>query len=634
MKSSELTLKTNSNWRIVLGLTCALGIAGLFCVAILLISPSSGVIAPRWSIIDKRWLVALYGLGVVLVYFPLVAKEIANLLTRGKVPATTASGARSHPSRFRAVHCAVAIVSAFAVSIVLLAPPVSSSLEKPLNLHETVHLGPIQRIDNGARPYVEAQTQYGPGHQIVSYHLMRATEFSVVGFRAAHFMLNMAAEGIRFSLFLVAFGWVAGTLATVLSFMFSPIWLLKSTGWGILFRWLGPVIVGIILPKIIWSGMKAPLSYAATMVVGGACGALAWFSQENFSTSLITVGLIASAAFGRGRLSLGGAARVVGTFIGTDLAVFLALITATVGLGNLPEGLYLYFHSTAVWAQGIGNTPWASWDSAWTIGYFVTPYVIIVLTALALYCRRTEDETELAKVIGMAAAAAALVPITLLRSDKWHFLGPAVAMPALIALSVTTLPRFLGSNRIKRELSILIILAGLYFMPAREEGHLFVHSLDLAHTRDNLAALYRPWAQNGRDSSHQSLFERRLGYAPDLDARCCIGQNTHTYRELKSITEEVRRVSGGRSVYLESIPWEPSLIYFLSNLKVGTSMPDPRISGWTRDDVDRLRDELTRNPPSCVVTTDPLRKVARMLVDHQSMTLVSRIGGLAIFCAP
>ncbi|MCA1672243.1 MAG: hypothetical protein LC799_08590, partial [Actinobacteria bacterium] len=76
----------------------------------------------------------------------------------------------------------------------------------------------------------------------------------------------------------------------------------------------------------------------------------------------------------RGRLSLGGAARVVGTFIGTDLAVFLALITATVGLANLPEGLYLYFHSTAVWAQGIGNTPWASWDSAWTIGYFVTPY--------------------------------------------------------------------------------------------------------------------------------------------------------------------------------------------------------------------------------------------------------------------
>src|SRR5262249_30723579 len=141
---------------------------------------------------------------------------------------------------------------------------------------------------------------------------------------------------------------------------------------------------------------------------------------------------------------------------------------------------------------------------------------------------------------------AALVPITLLRSDKWHFLGPAVAMPALIAMSVTSLPQFLYSNRIKRELSraaILIILAGLYFKPAREERYLFVRSLDLAHTRDNLAALYRAWTQSGRDSSYQSFFEGRLGYTPDPDARCCEGKKT--YRELKSVTEEVRRVSGG-----------------------------------------------------------------------------------------
>src|SRR4030095_11329220 len=103
---------------------------------------SSIVVAPGWLILDKRWLLALYGLGVGLVYFPLVAKEIANLLTRSEVPATAASGARSHSSRFRAVHCAVAIVSAFAISIVLLAPQPKGvsygvgGLEKPLNLHE------------------------------------------------------------------------------------------------------------------------------------------------------------------------------------------------------------------------------------------------------------------------------------------------------------------------------------------------------------------------------------------------------------------------------------------------------------------------------------------------------------------
>src|SRR5215467_9747517 len=161
MKVSSWPLETNSNWRIALALTCAFGIVGLFCIGILLIYPPSIVPAPGWRVVDKRWLLALYGLGIGLVYFPLVAKEIANLLTRSEVPAVTALGARSQPSRFRAIHCAVAIVAAFAISIVLLAPPPKGvsygvgGLEKPLNVHEMMHLGPIQRIDNGAMPYVE-----------------------------------------------------------------------------------------------------------------------------------------------------------------------------------------------------------------------------------------------------------------------------------------------------------------------------------------------------------------------------------------------------------------------------------------------------------------------------------------------
>src|SRR5262245_49936081 len=209
MRVLRWPLKITNNWRIALALTCAFWIVGLFCIAILLIYPPSIVPAPCWRIVDRRWLLALYGLGVGLVYFPLIAKKIANLLTRSEVPATTDSGARSHPSRFRAVRYATAIVLAFAISIVLLAPPPKGvsygvgGLEKPLNLHEMMHLGPIQRIDNDATPYVEAQTQYGPGHQFVSYYLMRFTEFSMVGFRASHVILNMAAEGIRFSLFVV-----------------------------------------------------------------------------------------------------------------------------------------------------------------------------------------------------------------------------------------------------------------------------------------------------------------------------------------------------------------------------------------------------------------------------------------------
>ena len=77
MKVLSWPLKTNSNWRIALVLTSVLGIVGLFYIVILLTSPPPIVPAPGWPIVDKRWLVALCGLGVSLVYFPLVAKEIA-----------------------------------------------------------------------------------------------------------------------------------------------------------------------------------------------------------------------------------------------------------------------------------------------------------------------------------------------------------------------------------------------------------------------------------------------------------------------------------------------------------------------------------------------------------------------------
>src|SRR5262245_15235811 len=105
-----LALKINRNWRIALALTTTLGIAGLFYIAILVVSPSPIVAAPGWRIIDKRWLVALYGLGVGLVYCPLVVKEIVDLLLRSGVRATPAAGVRSHPTRFWAVHCTVAII--------------------------------------------------------------------------------------------------------------------------------------------------------------------------------------------------------------------------------------------------------------------------------------------------------------------------------------------------------------------------------------------------------------------------------------------------------------------------------------------------------------------------------------------
>jgi hypothetical protein len=68
-----------------------------------------------------------------------------------------------------------------------------------------------------------------------------------------------------------------------------------------------------------------------------------------------------------------------------------------------------------------------------------------------------------------AVVAASLIPITLMRSDEYHFLGPATGgLPALIALSVMLLPDALTKNVCSREATrsaLVIILCAIYLAP-------------------------------------------------------------------------------------------------------------------------------------------------------------------------
>jgi hypothetical protein len=56
-----------------------------------------------------------------------------------------------------------------------------------------VHLGPLQKLTQGAILYVGAKTQYGSGHQPISYLMMQQAEFSLLGFRASFLGLNIIA---------------------------------------------------------------------------------------------------------------------------------------------------------------------------------------------------------------------------------------------------------------------------------------------------------------------------------------------------------------------------------------------------------------------------------------------------------
>ena len=101
----------------------------------------------------------------------------------------------------------------------------------------------------------------------------------------------------------------------------------------------------------------------------------------------------------------------------------------------------------------------------WTEAFYATPFAITGILALALYrAPPANDESKLALVIGAAAAAASLVPITLMRSDPPHFIGPSIALPGLIVLSIAILPGELFA--IPRQRALMRVALFSFFLVA------------------------------------------------------------------------------------------------------------------------------------------------------------------------
>ena len=424
----------------------AIGAAGLVAVgALWLASPHTPDDSVFYPYFDKRWIIALYALGVVLVYVPPATKQWSERIGRTAGTAEAPPGAAPSVSAARLV-CAVII--GFGLALVDIGPHIPDTLERVWEAHELVHLGPFQRIANGGIPYAEAQTQYGPGHQLISYLMMQHTEFTLRGFRASFFALNLLAEGLWFSLMLGAFGWGAGLAAIVISRLFCPLRLLTFVGWYIEFRWLGPFLIGVPLALILWTECRPATRFAVVAALGCFGGLLAWFSQENLMAIMGAVGLIVLAGFARGRLPLGSALALFGVFALCHVLMFLALLGAGVGLAHLPEALKLFSRTGSLWLKGLANTPWspAAWrpgGEVFTPAYYATPYVILICSGLAIWAPRSRSamaERNLAVLLATAAAAGSLVPLMLLRSDEPHFLGPATILPALLVFGIATLP--------------------------------------------------------------------------------------------------------------------------------------------------------------------------------------------------
>jgi hypothetical protein len=606
--NSRATIFRNwSSWTLSLSATVIVGLAGLSYVLRLFIYPSS-LETLWWSFVDKRWVIALFALGVTLVYLPIGIKRIIDLLRDQNIPDVMLDRARIRKTHLFG-RCAATLGIGFTLAAIHTGTYVPSALYRYMDMHELMHLGPLLSIAQGAIPYVGAQSQYGPGQQIVIFEFMHNIEFTVRGFRASFFLLNIVAETISFSLMFVRFGWATGLIGVALYFIFYSDEFMTFFGWFYLLRWLGPLVVGIILPAIVWSEIAILQRYFLITMLGIGSGTLGWISQENFSSALVTASLIVFGGFGRGRLSFTEAIYSFSTFAAVHILTFLMLLAVTVGFGNLAEALFLCFHTGSLVMRGVSNAPWSSISSPYTAAFYVTPYVVIAITGMALYSpqREPKDELRIGMILGMAAAVASLSPITLTRSDDYHFLGPSTGgLPALIALTVMFLPSVLTKIALWREVirsAVMIIGCAIYLVPLGGQYLVARLSPDIREAWRGLTELEAILVGSSPVPS-AAIFDQRLGWKPDADAKC---DTNMSCRGLEAAIQRIRTKVGDRSVYVASPTIGSVLdsgIYFLADLNVGTSEPSILMSLFVRGDVERLKVSLAKKPPDCVMSVD------------------------------
>jgi hypothetical protein len=240
------------------------------------------------------------------------------------------------------------------------------------------------------------------------------------------------------------------------------------------------------------------------------------------------------------------------------------------------------------------------------------------------------------KVIGIAAAAASFVPLTMFRPEDLHFLGPATPLAPLIVLTIAYLPGLLFQQMHWREPFRLVLVAA--FIEFYSLPQLIYPNIDAAAR--GLNVLKEVWWHAAEPSGNRTtLIARRLGFAPEPNAQCC----GLTYAEIEQLIRGISDLTDGRSVFVDSAPNlpPPAVYYFLGNLRAPISYTDPMSTLWVDSDMAQWQRELRDAKPQCVVTSDPIRPLPKLMLDmygeHTEHKLVTKSNTLTfttfIFCA-
>lgn len=522
---------------------------------------------------NKRWLAALYmvGLATFLVLPVWFERWLTPAAEEGQAEVRT-GGARTPWWRLL-LECAALLLAVW----YLAGPPWNvGTHHRAIDLHEQVHLGPLQAISKGHTPFIgPASTQYGPGFQALLYgYMSRTDKFNLVGFREAFLVLHLVSFAAFALMARAHAGFGLAWLVVLLGAICSPLKFFQfmadgtpgdNYGWGNALRYMGPLVVvpalGILLTRTISYGRWL------TVALGVTWGLLAWGAQESLASVVSAGGLMILLLLGTA--STGGR-RVVGVLAALAIGfavVWLPLLAWYASQGALFAFINNYVLVPRAVAAGFSNTWWTDGpESSLAQAFYYLPLFILVLGALILWdpaTRRVRRPLTAAHVrlLSFLAVLAACYQTTLFRSDSLHLLNTLLALPFVLVLAFRDLPGWISPTWTGR--------AGVRIAFAAVCLAVFPLTPPLTAVYDWVlfppSYKYRPPPAIPEDTATGVAFARAT---PGLrDEPTVMGEGSGPMRQFLADASDLRRLIGNRPTFVQSAgPYFTGLVYFMADL--------------------------------------------------------------------
>lgn len=495
------------------------------------------------------------------------------------------------------------------------------------DVHAHVHLASMEQIRLGATPYLEAQTQYGIGNQILMGWLTELVHYSNHGFFAANVLLNVGCILLFFVVLqqMLGLGWtIAGLIGWAL--WPSPAGVADVAGWAAFTRWLAIPILALLLAWLLLGPGAARRSWRAPVLAGALWGLGSFLSQESltggFLVLALSIGLLGPAAGWAWR----GMAVFAALFVATGLALFFALVAAFVGVRHVPDVLALAGAKSSLVMAGISNSIWSDavevsfrviHGRLYTtldgelhgllITYLGSGLLVLGIALLGGFLARRwqvagDAQRRLAwKFGGVTIGAAVLHLFTLLRADLSHLAGPSFLLPLFLLMLPFFVWRCLphGSWR-------TVLLAVSVVVVA--EGVIVGHGRFLERVR----GIGDAWGDTVAAHDIYRELRSHRGRAPDLVsryspvARFQEGFVNHPdFPEVRDLLAQLGTRLEGRWIEkglhrFDELMGQPDVFYFLGGFRSVSGITSPMTSLWLRSDEDAWIAKVIASPEACV----------------------------------